>query len=40
MKAVSHEDRGCEDVKGGQLFVVKNTGAQGLPGRSFDPMAQ
>ena len=23
--------------KGGQLFVIRNTGAQGLAGRSFDP---
>lgn len=23
------------NVKGGQLFVIKNTGARGLPGRGF-----
>lgn len=28
------------EVNGGQLFVVKNTGSQGLPGRSFDRKAQ
>ena len=28
------------EVKGGQLFVVNNTGSQGMPGRDFDPFAQ
>lgn len=27
-------------IRGGQLFVVRKTGAQGLPGRSFDPKAK
>ena len=26
--------------KGGQVFVVRDTGAQGLAGRSFDPTAK
>ena len=26
--------------KGGQVFVVRDTGAQGLPGRCFDPTAK
>ena len=29
-----------EEGKGGQVFVVRNTGAQGLAMRSFDPSAK
>ena len=24
-------------IKGGQLFVIKDTGARGIPARCFDP---
>ena len=33
-------EAGVEVRDGGQLFVVRNTGSQGLPSRNFDPKAQ
>ena len=32
--SATHEENG--EIKGGKLFVVKNTGAKGIPARNFD----
>lgn len=35
--SATHEENG--EIKGGKLFVVKNTGAKGIPARNFDSTA-